>query len=84
MKRATASLDTRLSWEDVLDAAARREGERSFLSRLVLYLCQQHEIEAAALYARGESGYERLVSVGSEAFPAVIGEQEEVGYPTVL
>jgi len=84
MNQATASLEPRLSWEDVLDAASRREGERSFLSRLVLYICQQHGLQAAALYSKVEGGYDRLVSAGSEAFPTSLGADEELEYGSVL
>lgn len=84
MNPATASLEPRLTWEDVLNAASRREGERSFLLRLVSYICQQHDLQAAALYVKVEAGYERLVSAGSEAFPASLATDEDLDYRSVL
>jgi len=84
MNKAAASLETRLSWEDVLDAASRREGERSFLLRLVLYICQQHGLQAAALYSKTEGGFDRLVSAGSEAFPTSLEEDEDLEYDSLL
>ncbi len=84
MNPSIASLDTQLSWEDVLDAASRREGDRSFLQRLVLYICQQHGLQAAALYSKVDDGFERLVSAGSEAFPTALGEDEELEYGSLL
>ena len=84
MNPSTASLETRLSWEDVLDAASRSEGERSFLLRLVLYICQEHGLQAAALYSKVEGGFDRLVVAGSEAFPTTLGEDEVLDYGSVL
>ena len=84
MNHPIASLETRLSWEDVLDAASRREGERSFLLRLVQYICQQHGLQAAALYSKVEAGYDRLVGAGSEAFPASLESDEDLDYSSLL
>lgn len=84
MNKAAASLETQLSWEDVLDASSRREGELSFLLRLVQYICQQHGLQAAALYSKVEGGYDRLVSAGSEAFPTSLGGDEDLEYESLL
>ena len=35
MNQPAAFLENQLTWKDVLEAATRREGERSFLLRLV-------------------------------------------------
>lgn len=77
MNQHATSLDNRLTWEDVLSAAARRQGERSFLLRLVQYFCQENGLDAAALYSRSEEGYERQVTAGAQTFPALIRDGEE-------
>ena len=84
MNPPATSLENRLTWEDVLAAGSRREGERSFLLRLLQYLCQEHGLQAAGLYSRTETGYERLVSAGSEAFPTTLSEDEELEYESLL
>lgn len=84
MNQPAASLEKTVSWEDVLAAGSRREGERSFLHRLLQYLCQQHGLKAAGLYSQVDNGYERLVSAGSEAFPTSLTDDEELEYESVL
>jgi sigma-B regulation protein RsbU (phosphoserine phosphatase) len=84
MTQPASSLEKRLSWEDVLAAGSRREGERSFLLRLLQYLCQQYRLKAAGLYSKVENGFERQVSAGTEAFPTSLTGDEELAYESVL
>ncbi len=80
MSRPSTPLERELSWEDVLGAAERREGERAFLVRLLQLLCQSRGLKAAALYSQGSECFERQVVWGSEAFPASIGPDESAGF----
>ena len=84
MNQPAAFLENQLTWKDVLEAATRREGERSFLLRLVQFLCQQTGLAAAALYSKTEGGFERLVTTGSEAFPTSLATDDDLGYDSVL
>lgn len=77
MNQPATSFENRLTWEDVLAAGVHRQGERSFLLRLVQYFCQQNDLVAAALYSQSEAGYERRVYAGAGTFPAMIREGEE-------
>ncbi len=83
MSRPSASLQTELSWEDVLGAAGRREGERAFLVRLLQLLCQSRGLKAAALYARSGESLERQVVWGSEAFPVSITGDDSAGFESL-
>ena len=84
MNQSAVSVENQLTWEDVLAAGSRREGERSFLLRLLQYLCQQNDLKAAGLYSRTEGGFERLVSAGSEAFPTSLTDDDDLEYGSLL
>ncbi len=83
MNQSAPSAEKRLSWKDVLEASSHRAGERSFLLRLVQYLCQEHGLEAAALYAAGTEGLERWVTAGGQAFPATLSEDADLDFESV-
>lgn len=84
MNQTIASLDSRLTWEDVLNASSRREGERSFLLRLVQYICQQHDLQSAALYSKSDTGYELVVCTGSETFPTTLGADDDLEHESLV
>ena len=84
MNQPLNSLQNQLSWEDVLEASSHREGERSFLLRLVQFICQQHRLEAAALFSKTSAGDERWVSTGSETFPAALDDDVELDFEAIL
>ena len=83
MSRLPASLERELSWEDVLGAAGRREGDRAFLVRLLQLLCQSRGLKAAAVYSRSGECFERQVMWGSEAFPVSIEGDDSGGYESL-
>ena len=83
MSRLPASLERELSWEDVLGAAGRGEGDRAFLVRLLQLLCQSRGLKAAAVYSRSGECFERQVMWGSEAFPVSIEGDDSGGYESL-
>jgi len=83
MSRPSASLARELSWEDVLGAAGRREGERAFLVRLLQLLCESRGLEAAALYSESSECFDRQVVWGSKAFPVSIDGDDSAGYESL-
>ena len=83
MNRPSAPSKEELSWEDVLGAAGRREGERAFLVRLLQMLCQSRGLNAAALYSGCEETLERHVVWGSQAFPASLSADNSAGFESL-
>lgn len=83
MSPPSAPLARELSWEDVLGAAGRREGERAYLVRLLQMLCQTRGFKAAALYSQSSECFDRQVVWGSEAFPASIEGDGSAGFESL-
>lgn len=83
MARTAAHPLEALTWEDVLAAASRREGDRSFLMRLLQFFCLRHGLQAASLYAPTDDGFERHVATGTEAFPPALAIGQEHDFGTV-
>lgn len=70
------------NWQDLIELAARREGERALVLRLLEILQQDFELESIALYAESADGFERQAALGSEPFPSRLeeGASEAPGY----
>jgi sigma-B regulation protein RsbU (phosphoserine phosphatase) len=83
MTRRATSSEEPLSWQGVLDAATWRDGERAFLRRLLEFLCQTHDLEAAALYSPADEAFRCQVAWGGAAFPAAIEASAIEGYGLV-
>lgn len=78
---ATAS-EPSPNWQDLIELAARREGERALVLRLLEVLKVDFELDSVALYAESADGFVRRAALGSEPFPSALERQSsaEPGY----
>ena len=83
MSRPAASLDPRDPWEELLASAARQEGERPLLGKLLELVGRTCRLAAAAVYSAREGGFAREAAFGGEVFPATLRSGEQSAFTSL-
>ena len=78
MDASSPSSADHLRWQDVLGSTGKVGNEGLFLHRLLQLLCQEHHIDAAALYVSTDDGLKCQLTFGNDEFPHLFDPDEPV------